>query len=1116
MEETLIREKEKRRRGEEEKTAVSSAPLLLGSSAALRRPLQQLQTGIRRYVVIEAVAILILGIAAWSLFSLILDWGLFFQLFHFDYITDASNSVKEFVRDGLFIVLIILAGWVLIRFLFLRITRPLPDWELALLLERKYGRELGDRLVTAVQMSDSAGVSKQGYSWAMVEAATQEAEKSLQNLAVSDTLNSKRLTKRIALALGCLLLAVAAFLFLPEVTATWAERNLLFQHLPWPRPVLLDIANFRERTKAIPFGSELAVSIHAPKWGLADRAVPQGWRALKWRDLQTPSAAWELEGFSPNQDLLAVLPAAWQQLTLDQVEARVREGSEGLHRELGLEFIKKCLAHFQAHEKDQASLPAGLGHFLPETLRQMSTSDQKVALLASGTLTPKDVQRIITGLTTLRPVTDDAAIFFATLSTHPSLNPVPPFSALQKVAYDRDRDSPVFAIPENERKLLPPSWLKKLAIRDFSKRLRTFVAEETPDALGQAIVKQLQDLFAQLDERAARTRFATRKTFRQFIVPEKITLEFENISEAEAGRTSLTAAGVKRGQPELKRLPLTNEYQYEFKKVERPMRLRAFAASVTTPWLRVDVKPLPTLQRLVCWHDEPAYLHNRFTRVQVGPVVLPLDGEEIKTEAPQGSTVWFAGESHKSLRAVRVITDSPADAPSAEHQPGAKEFTIRWKIPPKEAPDLRMRLEFEDQDGIQAVRRLLVMFAPDKAPEFVKAQFDGVNRKFITPKAILPLSVLVKDDVGLLSLEYEVSVQKNDHSVVHEVKLPFRLFSPLRVASPGAVALQTDQPEETTSATVGFLTRLTSPSLSLVPSFHSALRREFAHDYVDRKLYGPVISMDDEFLDTRLLRSALGKPEDKALLGTPYRMVVRLVARDNRMREENNNVTAAHQEGKTTEAFEFTVVGEQDVIIEAGRREEDLRDRFEEIIATLTKLRNSLKRIRDDLDVPSQAKEEDVRRAASDAADGTKTLATLRNGLDEKVLREYRQVFRELALNRVDSRILDRVDGRICRPLAFLLQPGGLFAKLEETVDTLSRRLDAESIATPKSVLVEPVDQCTLVLAELDKILQDMKKLIEFNEALRVLRDLINNEQKLMDEVKALIDKKLKDNLDDK
>jgi hypothetical protein len=1083
--------------------------------STLRQPLRQLHTGIRRYVVIEAVAILILGVAAWSLFSLILDWGLFFQLFHFDYLTDASNSVKEVVRDGLFIVLVALAGWVLVRSLFLRIIRPLPDWELALLLERRYGRELGDRLVTAVQMNDPAGIAKQGYSWEMVEAATQEAEKSLQNLAVSDTLNSKRLTKRIMLALGCLLVALAAFLFLPEVTATWAERNLLFQGTPWPRPILIEIANFPERNKAIPFGSELAVSIHTPKWGLADHTVPQGWRALKWSDLQSPSA-WELEGFAPNQNLLEVLPDSWKQSTLDQVETRVREGSENLRRELGLELIKKCLTHFQAHEKDQASLPAGLGQFLPETLRQMTSGDQKVVLNASGSLTPKDVQRIITGLTTLRPVPEDAALWFVTLSTHPTVNPIPCFSALQKVAYDRDRDLPVFAIPENERKLLPPTWLKKLAIRDLAKRLRTFAAEETPDAIGESIVKSLQELFAQLDERAARTRFATRKTFRQFIVPERVTLEFENISEAETSRISLTGAGAKRGQPELKRLPLTNEYQYEFKKVERPMRFRAFASSVTTPWLRVDVKPLPTLQKLVCWHDEPAYLHNSFSRVQVGPIVLPLDGEEIKTEAPQGSTVWFVGESHKPLRAVRVITDNPAEAPGVEHQAGGKEFTIRWKTPPKEAPDLRMRLEFEDQDGIQAVRRLLVMFAPDKAPEFVKAQFDGVNRKFITPQAILPLSVLVKDDVGLLSLEYEVSVQKKDNAPVHEVRLPFRLFSPLRVATPGAVGLQTDQPEDMTLSTMGFLTRLTSPSLGLVPSFHAALRREFAHDYIDRNLHGPVISVDDEFLDTRLLRSALGKPEDKALLGTPYRMVVRLVARDNRMHEENNNVTAAHQEGKTTEAFEFTVVGEQDVIIEAGRREEDLRDRFEEIIATLTKLRNSLKRIRDDLDVPSQAKEEDVRRAASDAADATKTLATIRNGLDEKVLREYRQVFRELALNRVDSRILDRVDGRICRPLAFLLQPGGLFAKLEDTVDTLSRRLDAESIATPKSVLVEPVDQCTQVLTELDKILQDMKKLIEFNEALRVLRDLINNEQKLMDEVKELIKKKLENNLDDK
>src|SRR5262249_34928762 len=162
--------------------------------------------------------------------------------------------------------------------------------------------------------------------------------------------------------------------------------------------------------------------------------------------------------------------------------------------------------------------------------------------------------------------------------------------------------------------------------------------------------------------------------------------------------------------------------------------------------------------------------------------------------------------------------------------------------------------------------------------------------------------------------------------------------------------------------------------------------------------------------DTRLLREAASKPVDKPIFDTPYRMIVRLSAKDNRMRDDGILSVPQHQEGKSSETFEFTVVGEQDVILETGRREEDLRDRFEESITALRKVRSSLKRIRDELDTTSQVKDEDVLRSTNDAQDATKSLAAIRGGLDEKVLREFRQIFRELALNRVDSRVLDRVD----------------------------------------------------------------------------------------------------------
>ncbi len=822
------------------------------------------------------------------------------------------------------------------------------------------------------------------------------------------------------------------------------------------------------------------------------------------------------------EELRSALPEAWQKLPLDQVEVRLQETSVG--RDLGLALIRKIQEHYWEHRQGGVQQRPAWVKYLPEKMQQMGIEQQKVALAAAAGLSVKDAERIGAGLTSLRPALGDAVMMLSTLSSHPVVNPLPCLSALQKVAYDRDRNVEPFAMPENERLLLPGEW-QKLPIRDLVKRLKTFAQEESAEALGERVAERVRDFFQKLQERAELKKMATRKSFRELIVPEKITLEFENIASSE----ERLRGRAKRGQPELKRAALSNEFIYEFKKVERPMRLRAYAASVSTPWHEVEVKPLPTLKHLVRFHRELGYLHGSNSEVPVGPLALPLDGEESRGDAPRSSTVWLEGESHKPLQSVRVVTENPADMPIVEHQSGAMRFVLR--LPALKGEDLRMRLEYEDMDGIVAVRKILLMLIPDKAPEFIKAQFEAVNRKFVTPQAILPLSVTARDDVALLDLQYEISLQKNDRTVMHELKLPMRQFSPLRVHGDVPGGLRFEQSEEVTLP--GVLSRLPSDQqgdplqmisaagrlpagwLAIWPAWRASLRKEYAQEYVDRNLYGPVVSVEDEFLDTRLLRSSLNKPMEQPLLTVPYRMVIRLSARDNRMVRGNESALAQHQEGKTSEAFEFNVVSEQDVLIEAGRREEDLRDRFEEAIAGLMKIRSTLKRIREDLEVPSQAKDDEIRRAVNDAQDATKALAAVRTSLDEKVLREFRQVYRELALNRVDARVLDRVDGRICRPLAVLLQPGQGYGKLEELVDTLARRLDAERLSTPKNVLTEPLDQCNRVLAKLDEILQDMKKLIEFNEALRVLRDLINNEQKLLDLIKTKLDDKIKSNLDD-
>ncbi|MFT3882555.1 MAG: hypothetical protein QM703_23245 [Gemmatales bacterium] len=574
------------------RTKNQSAPALRSS---LQQPLLRLQSAIRRYVVFESIAYLVMACFVWAAVWLLFDWGVLFKLFGFDYLREGSPAIQGILRVGALLILIAVVGSVIVRYLVTRLMKPITTSDLALALERRFGERLGDRLVTAVELNDWDQARDQGYSPSMIEATTAEAEQQLAKLQVGDVLNTDRLRTRIWLAAACLVVALAAILFLPEIAVTWFERNLLFQQVPWPRSTVLELADFSDRARAVPFGSELKVTVRSAKWAVADRGVSEGWRPLMLSDLTSKQyVAWELVDMPHAAELLEVMPAAWKNRSCDQLEIYFQEPGQGGQRELGLALIRKLQDYFWEHRQENQPLPANLAAYLPEKLRQMPVEQQKVALAAAAGLSSVDAERILNGLTTLRPVMGDVFLSLGNLSMFPLPSPMPAFSVFQKIAYDRDRDSAPFAMPESERALLPVSW-QSLPIRDLAKRLKSYAADESAESLGKLVAQQGQSFIKELEERSARTQFAKRKSFRKLEVPEKITLEFENLVDTE----DRARGRAKRGTPEIKRTPATNEFNYDFKKMERALRLRAGVSTIVTPWYRVDVKPLPALKKLV-------------------------------------------------------------------------------------------------------------------------------------------------------------------------------------------------------------------------------------------------------------------------------------------------------------------------------------------------------------------------------------------------------------------------------------------------------------------------------------------------------------------------------------
>ena len=160
----------------------------------VRHPLQALRGHIRRYVLLEgsAVAVIYLAICCWA--GLALDYGLF-RLFAFDWVqelqqltlnpaTGAQGNIDTIIRVVLLSLflggLLVLVVWKLL----MRVTREFSDPAIALVLERRFPRELGDRLITAVELADPKVVEQYGYSQALIEHTIADAADRVEKVPV--------------------------------------------------------------------------------------------------------------------------------------------------------------------------------------------------------------------------------------------------------------------------------------------------------------------------------------------------------------------------------------------------------------------------------------------------------------------------------------------------------------------------------------------------------------------------------------------------------------------------------------------------------------------------------------------------------------------------------------------------------------------------------------------------------------------------------------------------------------------------------------------------------------------------------------------------------------------
>jgi hypothetical protein len=279
----------------------------------VRHPLHSLRGYIRTYIMLEGATVAVIFLALWFWIGLALDYGPFL-LFAFDWVQelnaaldpDTALLVRTILLGALILGLVAVVAFKIVS----RLMRELSDPALALVLERRYPRELGDRLITAVELADNRSADRFGYSQAMIDRTIQDAAERVERLPVHQVFNWARLVRQglvaAACTLGLYLLTFVGYVGYAVVTeqssdgffwrfnnvaAIWTERNVLLMDTYWPRRAYLEVIRFRaaeghaDEMRVARDEQRPDVDVRAIQWVIADRRAENGWRPLRWADL---------------------------------------------------------------------------------------------------------------------------------------------------------------------------------------------------------------------------------------------------------------------------------------------------------------------------------------------------------------------------------------------------------------------------------------------------------------------------------------------------------------------------------------------------------------------------------------------------------------------------------------------------------------------------------------------------------------------------------------------------------------------------------------------------------------------------------------------------------------
>ncbi len=438
------------------------------------------------------------------------------------------------------------------------------------------------------------------------------------------------------------------------------------------------------------------------------------------------------------------------------------------------------------------------------------------------------------------------------------------------------------------------------------------------------------------------------------------------------------------------------------------------------------------------------------------PRIEPLTSA---SQLPRGTDVTIRAQSNKPLRRVDLYNPETKELTTLNIEGDDQQRRqFEYRVPSLD-DNLTLDVTLYDADNVVTERpsRIFITAVPDEAPR-VDVKLRGIGTA-VTPDVVIPVEGTILDDYAVNKTWYDVEMQR-----------------------PGA----TPEDQQTVHQTHEF-------------ELQEAGRAETS-------------------LDFRALRSLETDPLE---LRPTDKLIVAIKAADKHDLDGSPNVGSGDR-------YQLDVVTPDALLAMLESREIGHRRRFEQIIEEMTQARDFLNRVKspapdrglepgDVLDAAEQPDEEQP--DPEKVAERTQSLRLLRTQQAYQQTRKsgqellgvaaaFRDIREELINNRVDTEDRKR---RLKELIADPMQLVGetMFPELDRRIESLekslteamgSRQFDPQVGEEDASAAVE---QANDILAELEEILQQMLDLETYNELLDIVRQLIEDQQGLIDKTES-------------